>query len=214
MTVQRINELLLNPDVLANVSRRFWSKVSVRDGGCWPWLAKSRHVFGYGVLNTPGNKTVNAHALSWALANGPIPAGGQILHHCDNPSCCNPGHLYCGTNEQNRADMVARGRQRKGGHSLDTIQKIKAARAANQPRQTDAAKLARADAMRKRWQDPEWRSRFSHLMSGEKHPRFGKRPPDHQLEAVRKNHRSKNGYRHSEETKAKMRDAALRRRAL
>ena len=36
--------------------------------------------------------------------------GLQINHHCDNPACINPEHLYAGTHEDNVRDMIARNR--------------------------------------------------------------------------------------------------------
>jgi hypothetical protein len=51
-----------------------------------------------------------AHRVAWTLANGPIPAGMHVLHTCDNPPCCNPGHLWLGTQADNMADMARKGR--------------------------------------------------------------------------------------------------------
>lgn len=77
--------------------------------GCWDWqMAKT--IQGYGNL---GIMQVNwkAHRASYAIFRGPIPDGLQVLHTCDNPSCCNPDHLWLGTNDDNVADKVAKGRQ-------------------------------------------------------------------------------------------------------
>lgn len=72
---------------------------------------------GYGFLSgTPVDgkpRWIKAHRLSWEMANGPIPPGGSILHHCDNPACVNPAHLYCGTQQENVRDRAERKRGRE-----------------------------------------------------------------------------------------------------
>jgi hypothetical protein len=55
---------------------------------------------------------VTAHRVAWELTNGPIPPGLHICHRCDNPPCVTPAHLFVGTNLDNIADKVAKGRQR------------------------------------------------------------------------------------------------------
>ena len=57
------------------------------------------------------------HRVAWALFRGPIPKGMCVLHYCDNRPCCNPDHLYLGTNANNTADMLARGRESRGERS-------------------------------------------------------------------------------------------------
>lgn len=66
-----------------------------------------------------------AHKVAWEIANGPIPEGNGyhgkcVLHRCDNPACVNPGHLFLGSHDDNMADMLAKGRARKGGGSPAT----------------------------------------------------------------------------------------------
>lgn len=51
-----------------------------------------------------------AHRCAWRLWRGPIPEGKLVLHHCDNPRCINPDHLYLGTDADNVRDREARGR--------------------------------------------------------------------------------------------------------
>ena len=83
------------------------SKVTL-GAGCWVWAAyKTRR--GYGRLSLNG-VIWNAHRLSWTLHNGPIPDGLYVLHHCDNPSCVRPDHLFLGTQFDNMADMTRKGR--------------------------------------------------------------------------------------------------------
>ena len=88
----------------------FWSMVDKRDpNDCWLFkghLTPSK----YGILLI-GNKSEGVHRIAWKLYNKcSIPKGKQILHHCDNPACCNPKHLYCGTRSDNMQDKMKRGK--------------------------------------------------------------------------------------------------------
>lgn len=79
---------------------------------CVPWIGAKQST-GYGVFKVDGSMIL-AHRLAWEFANGPIPEGLYVLHDCDHPNCCNPGHLQTGTNADNRADCCRKGRQSKG----------------------------------------------------------------------------------------------------
>lgn len=95
----------LNP----TLEQRFWPKVEVRaDDECWPWLA-FRNPAGYGTIKNFWGSSL-AHRICWVLHHGGPIEGKHVLHTCDNPACVNPAHLYLGTNEDNIADKVARGR--------------------------------------------------------------------------------------------------------
>lgn len=93
---------------------RFWSKIDRRsESECWLWTAGKKED-GYGAFSNDERRQVGAHRFAWELENGPVPDGYLVCHRCDEPSCCNPGHLFLGTPAQNSADMRAKGRQAKG----------------------------------------------------------------------------------------------------
>ena len=91
---------------------RFWDKVDVRGpDDCWEWT-KTKVPGGYGNF-WDGEKSEGAHRMAWRLMRGIIPIGMFICHHCDNPSCCNPNHLFIGTQVDNMMDMKLKGRSHK-----------------------------------------------------------------------------------------------------
>lgn len=73
----------------------------------WPLSNK-----GYGQRWIDGGKGKKwrHHRYVWTQTHGPIPKGMHVLHRCDRPSCVNPEHLFLGTNADNVADRVAKGR--------------------------------------------------------------------------------------------------------
>ena len=90
------------------------SGVDNHGGGCWSWNKAT--CYGYGKL-AYGRRQYRAHRVSWEVHKGQIPDGMSVLHRCDNPSCCNPAHLFLGTHDDNMADKVTKNRQAKGsGH--------------------------------------------------------------------------------------------------
>jgi hypothetical protein len=93
------------------VADRLWEKIEVGpDWECWP-RSGAHNSKGYGHLDVQGI-TLDAHRLVWEYTYGPIPDGLRVLHHCDNPPCCNPEHLFLGTDLDNVRDMDAKGRRR------------------------------------------------------------------------------------------------------
>lgn len=108
------------PKYKPTLEERFWNKVNKdgptmphMDSPCWVWIAGKHNSFGHGSfhLRSTPKKTVLAHRFSWELStNLPIPIGMDVLHHCDNPSCVNPDHLFLGTHTDNMHDMILKGR--------------------------------------------------------------------------------------------------------
>ncbi|MGI9293449.1 MAG: HNH endonuclease signature motif containing protein [Pseudomonadales bacterium] len=64
---------------------------------------------GYGTV-TYKDKQDRAHRVSYMLNVDRIPKGKFVLHHCDNPLCINPKHLFIGTQRDNVHDMILKGR--------------------------------------------------------------------------------------------------------
>lgn len=108
---------------VATLEERFWAFVDKEGlcpshrpelGPCWVWIGGN--IRGYGHFAIEG-KTVKAHRYSWELYFGEIPEDLCVLHHCDNPSCVNPKHLFLGTHAVNASDRNQKGRHCKGEES-------------------------------------------------------------------------------------------------
>ena len=100
-----------------------------KPNGCLEWTG-GRMTKGYGRISVNG-KRILTHRLAWILTNGPILNDLWVLHHCDNPPCCQTeptegypnGHLFLGSSLDNNADMTAKGRHGRhtlGGHRKST----------------------------------------------------------------------------------------------
>lgn len=95
-------------------AEKFWKRVDKSSPtGCWVWQGYCQK-FGHGWL---GSRFGLAHRFAWSLLRGPLDAKACLLHHCDNPPCVNPEHLYVGDRQDNMRDKVARNRIQKGQDS-------------------------------------------------------------------------------------------------
>lgn len=126
-----------NPDVA-----RLLAKATVGDE-CWQWTGASTKD-GYGFMAFRG-RTWKAHRVSYTLFHGEVPEGLFVCHHCDNPGCVNPQHLFLGHASANVADMVRKGR---GVSQITSDQNH--FKAGHAPRGQDASghKMTEEDAVR------------------------------------------------------------------
>lgn len=85
---------------------RFWARLDTT-GDCWEWRGAT--TAGYGRV-TIGGQSYVASRVAYFLAHGELPTGLHVCHICDNPPCCRPEHLFLGTDKENAADKVAKGR--------------------------------------------------------------------------------------------------------
>lgn len=96
---------------------RFWEKVNV--GGedeCWEWTAHCNHA-GYGTFGVASDgvrESWLAHRFSYQVHFGEFDKTLCVCHHCDNPPCVNPKHLFLGTRIDNNLDKDRKGRNTKG----------------------------------------------------------------------------------------------------
>jgi hypothetical protein len=101
-----------------DIAERFWARVKkapLDSKECWVWTGKPLKS-GYGQVQSRGisKMPLLTHRIAWELTYGPIPEGKHVLHHCDNPPCCRPDHLFLGDQISNTADRHAKGRTASG----------------------------------------------------------------------------------------------------
>lgn len=131
------------------MSDRFWSKVNKSKDGCWEWTGALCRGYGWFHMN---KKPRYASRVAAFLVGklGSLDSDLHVLHSCDNPKCCNPDHLFVGTNADNVADRVKKGRTvsvpkhgESNGASKLSNQAVKTIRGLYFAAQTSQSKLAK-----------------------------------------------------------------------
>lgn len=107
-TVSDSAELLKLLSKVAETHPRIATQVKAASSGCWEWQ---------GYVNSIGRPVINidrvprlVYRIVYEIATGVAPGGLHVCHHCDNPICTRPSHLFLGTDKDNVRDMWAKGR--------------------------------------------------------------------------------------------------------
>lgn len=124
---------------IQDVATRFWAKVDQSGDGCWPFATAGSDGYGKFWLN---GHTVRASRVAYEFAFGPLAVGANVLHHCDNPICCNPRHLFAGSISDNSVDALLKDRVERAILRVADVVAIRDRFAAGETRRSLAAAYA------------------------------------------------------------------------
>lgn len=129
---------------------RFWRKVNKQGpalrpelGECWPWIAGKDRA-GYGIFYVNG-RSQRAHRVSYEIQFGEIPVGEFGCHHCDNPECVRPDHIFSGSAKRNSEDAQRKGRLATGERSPSRLHPESRPRGMYHPTKTHPERVARGE---------------------------------------------------------------------
>lgn len=120
---------------------RLISRARRSEAGCWEWTGHINE-HGYGTMAFR-SKVWKTHRVSYTIFCGEIPDGLMVCHHCDNPSCIHPSHLFLGHAKTNMRDMIRKGR---GRSTITSAQDHFRSGRAPSGEEASGAKITRDDA--------------------------------------------------------------------
>ena len=142
------------------------NKILENENGCWIWQG-AKHKQGYGKTSWRSKPDQMVHRLSWIAFRGDIGPLKFVCHKCDVPQCCNPEHLFLGTQKDNVGDAYKKGRwlpgklPRQNKLKWEQVQEIKYLSQQSMKRkelqkkfqvgQTCIAKILRGDSWKVNW---------------------------------------------------------------
>lgn len=115
-----LESLQADPTLWERAVGKVWGSLVVLPSGCWEYQGHRNKRNSYGtfslwVRGLGRSQVFYVHRVAFSDAEGlTAPASLHVLHTCDNPPCCNPAHLFSGTQADNMADMKAKGRHTRG----------------------------------------------------------------------------------------------------
>ncbi len=108
----------LGQNVTPDPEEYFWNNIK-KDTitGCWNWKGNMFNT-GYGQFKNKrmaNGRPIGASRAAWLLfRKADLKRFEFVCHRCDNPRCCNPDHLFVGTQKQNMEDCVEKVRINRG----------------------------------------------------------------------------------------------------
>lgn len=109
-----VSEMITPDEVQKIIPTNFWLKIKLPENkyDCWEWQA-GKNQDGYGMANFYSKKVKTSMAIHRYVYIALHPDFNKklyVLHLCDTPSCCNPNHLFAGTQQDNMDDMRSKNR--------------------------------------------------------------------------------------------------------